>query len=371
MDNRIALSGVGCVTPVEQPWKDLSNGVRWYENESHIDLSNINPELNQAKCRRSIIRQMDDIQRILLIASLRSIEDAGLRVNKLNSERMGIVTGTEYGDLDIYETFECTKNPASFRSSLPSTPGLANSIALNIIAPSMTVCGRFSASLEAIVYGMKSLKRKEADIILATGLEKITPTIFERFKVNNALSSSKDCKPFSQKADGFVLSEAAGAVILENEDDLINRGVTEYLRIIGYGKRNGESEKSIINAMKSALNKLDPESIGCVFASANGRCIMDEAEARAIHHLLGDVPVTAIKASTGETLGAGGIINTIAACWSLKNNKIPPVRNYSNEETFEPLKLVKQEMPLQSKRVLVNAIGTNSVSIVLEYVKLS
>ena len=167
MNEDVVISGIGLVTPAENPWESIKQGESWQEKGAMVDVAAFAPRLRKIKCAQGIIRQMDAVHQMCLLACTAALDEAKVKLNKkLDTDRVAIVLGTEYGDLDIYETFERDKTPAAFRSSLPGTPGLANSIALKLYGPSTTLLSQFSAGLEAVVWGLEALERGDVDLIL-------------------------------------------------------------------------------------------------------------------------------------------------------------------------------------------------------------
>ncbi|MGD9364432.1 MAG: beta-ketoacyl synthase N-terminal-like domain-containing protein [Desulfobacteraceae bacterium] len=361
------ITGIGIVSPGYNLRRLLKEGNNVAGVNNRIDTGRLIPDLAKAaKCSRSILRQLDITQQMVLHACISAIGDARLNLNKVDRKRIAIILGTEYGDLTIYEHFFDTLQPTSFRSSLPSTPGLAASIALRIYGHSMTLLGKYSSGMEAIIQGIEILEQGDADIVLAGGFERITETIYKRYELLDLLSKNNISCPYARGRDGIVLTEGAGIVILEKKENAQKRGACFHAEIAGYGIRMGEKRDFILKAMEDAVGQLTAEKIDCIMASANSSPVLDVEEASAIRKLSPEVPVTAIKSIVGEGLGFGGLTNVIGGIYCLQDQCIPATINCSELDTSCKINLIRKYVEKKLHYVLVNSVGTNAVSLLLK-----
>lgn len=370
MSEPIVISGTGLVTPVENPWESIKQGKSWQEKGARVDVAAFAFKLRKTKCAQGIVRQMDAVHQMCLLACTAALNEAKVKLNKkVDPHRIAIVLGTEYGDLDIYETFERNRTPAAFRSALPGTPGLANSIALKFYGPSTTLLSQFSAGLEAVVWGLEALERGDVDLILCGGFDKLAPSVLKRYELTGMLSQKGVSRPYDRRRDGLLLSEGAGIIVMEKEFQAKQRGVRGLARVVGRGMRFGNGRESIASAMRQALQSATLSTVDCVFGSANSCPKLDSEEARAIREILGEVPVTSVKSVAGESLGMGGVLNLVSGIWSIKEGLIPGTINFKEPCRDCPVNVVAESRMERPRSVMVNAVGTNAVSVVLKKIE--
>jgi 3-oxoacyl-[acyl-carrier-protein] synthase II len=368
MKPNIVVTGIGIVTPVSDPQGFILQGRNWNSEKSEIKREELMAELLSARCSRGILRQMDVTQQMVLLSCVRALSNGGIQINKLNRKRVSIILGTEYGDLEVYETFYETFSPMPFRSSLPSTPGLAASIALKFFGHSMTVLGRYCAGLDAIIHGIESIEDGSTDIVLAGGFEKLSKTILKRISAMDLLSKRGISAPFDKNRDGITLMEGSGILLLEREQNALDRGSKIFAHIAGYGRTFGASQEHISSSMKQALSNahMRNEEVDVLFASANSSYDLDREEALACMQTLPDTSVTAVKSITGEPFGFGGAFNLIAGITSLQKNIIPPTINCREFDPELTIPVISSPIEKELSTIMVNAIGTNSVSILIK-----
>ena len=134
----------------------------------------------------------------------------------------------------------------------------------------------------------------------------------------------------------------------------------------GFGIGSGWQQNGIGQAMKSACIQSKMEMVDYISASANSSIKFDRGEAMGIRDIWGkDIPVTSIKSMLGETLGASGVLSTISAVLSMRDNIVPPTVNYRQGEPECDIKIVREPVYKSIDSVMVNSIGLNAVSIIL------
>ena len=235
------------------------------------------------------------------------------------------------------------------------------------------------AGLDAIDFGMKSIRRHQRKTVLAGALEEMCEQTFLGFYKLNYLSGSKpkaevvSC-PFDKRRNGIVFGEGSGVVILEDLESAKERGANIYAEICSFASgfdsfrlnRYNPKGSGMRQAMSLALEKANLESkdINYICASANSTMDGDLAEAKAIKKIFGsftkDIFVSSIKSMLGETYSAGGIFSVIAAIGSICHDFVPPTINTQHIDPDIDLNLiVNKAKEAYLKTVMINAFGQN------------
>jgi 3-oxoacyl-[acyl-carrier-protein] synthase II len=220
------------------------------------------------------------------------------------------------------------------------------------MGPNMCITTACATSNNNIGEAWRIIKFGDADAFIAGGAEAtITPLGIAGFASMKALSCRNDdpqkaCRPFDKDRDGFVMSEGAGIVVLEEYEHAKNRGAKIYCELAGYGctadayhmtapMPEGEgAARAMTIAMRHA--KVTPDQVDYINAHATSTGLGDICETRAIKLALGDharkVPVSATKSTTGHLLGAAGGVELAASALAIKNGLIPPTINLENPD---------------------------------------
>lgn len=322
---------------------------------------------------------LDRCSTLTLIACALAIDDARLRVTEDIAPRIGICLGTAYACQDSMLIFweRILKGGFRYASSIMFTHAYMNT-PISLAAIEFSLKGyhsTYSAGLvsggQAIAHAILALKRKLADCILAGGVEAFSPLTFMANYQAGKLTPCDDgdelMRPFDAHRNGWVLGDGAAILVLETDESARARGAQILGRVMGIGMTQPFDEstdaltEAIERSMRQALmrSEVAPRDLGWICATANGDLVLDEAEALAIARLLGDdstVPVSSIKAATGECVGAGGALNAYAAVASLQYNRVPPTLNV-NEPCENINVVIGRAVEWDARRpVLVNII---------------
>ncbi|MBM3703429.1 MAG: beta-ketoacyl-[acyl-carrier-protein] synthase family protein, partial [Actinobacteria bacterium] len=177
-------------------------------------------------------------------------------------------------------------------------------------------------------------------------------------------------RPFDKERDGFVMSEGAGIIILENLENAMKRSAPIYAEVLGYGTTNdaysmthplssGEQAKKAINLALRYANK-DPSNIDYINAHGSSTPLNDKIETKIIKEIFGErayqIPISSNKSMIGHTLGAAGSIEAIASVLSINNQFIPPTINYEFSDPDCDLDYV----PNRGRNAIVNTVLSNS-----------
>jgi 3-oxoacyl-[acyl-carrier-protein] synthase II len=244
--------------------------------------------------------------------------------------------------------------------------------------PNTAVATACSSAAHAVGDAMRAIQYGDADIMITGGAEStITPMALGGFVSARALSNRNDnpkaaSRPFDRDRDGFVLSEGAGIVVLEELERARRRGATIYGEMLGCGSSSDahhitaphpEGDGAIL-AMRIALRdaRVNPSEIQYVNAHGTSTELGDAAETKAIKAVFGEharhLLVSSTKSMTGHLLGASGGVELIACVLSLKQGVVHPTINYENADPDCDLDYVPNvAREVRTKRVISNSFG--------------
>jgi 3-oxoacyl-[acyl-carrier-protein] synthase II len=393
---RVAVTGIGAVTPlgldVPSTWRAAlagESGIGWISTFDTDGLpvrvagevKGFDPaQVVSAKEARKLERNV-----LLGVAAGReALTDAGL--NGFDPTRVGIVFGSAIGGVPgILEQADVLRERGPDRVSPNFLPNvLVDSvsgqlaISLGIKGPNYAVVSACATGSHAVGEAAEMIKRGSADAVLAGGTEAcIVPLILAGFTAMRGLAAeneepSRASRPFDATRAGFVMSEGAGALLLEDWDTAAQRGARIYAEVLGYGASNDahhmaqpEPEATGVAAMMaSALDRAGVERsrVGYINAHGTSTPLGDAAETKAIKDVFGahayNLAVSSTKSMTGHTFGAAGAIEAIMCVLALHEGKLPPTINYREPDPDCDLDYVPNEArEVQVDVALSNAMG--------------
>jgi len=371
-DRRVVITGLGAVTPigndVETFWSNLKNGVSGIRKIEAFDTTDydcqIGGEVRDFDPKPFFknpkdVRRTDRFAQLALAASKMALEDGGIDVEKLKRrDRFGVIVSSGIGGLRTLQdqqTILLTRGPS--RNSPFTIPMLISNMASGLISmeyglrgPNMCIVTACATSNNAIGESWRIIKFGDADIFLAGGSEAPIVAIgLAGFSAMKALSTRNDeperaSRPFDRDRDGFVISEGAGIVVVEELEHARERGAKIYCELTGYGASadayhmtapppNGEGA---VRAMQVALEHacISPDQVDYINAHATSTDIGDVCETRAIKKVFGEqaykVSISSTKSMTGHSLGGAGGIEMAACALSIRDSVIPPTINLEN-----------------------------------------
>jgi 3-oxoacyl-[acyl-carrier-protein] synthase II len=371
-DRRVVITGMGVLTPVgndiETFWSNLKNGVSGIHTIDAFD-----PTAYDCKIGGQVrgfdpkpffknpkdIRRSDRFSQLAMAAAKMALADSGIDVANLKQrDRFGVLVSSGIGGLKTLQdqlTILLTKGPS--RTSPFTIPMLLSNMASGLISmefalhgPNMCIVTACATANNAIGESWRIIKFGDADIFLAGGSEASVVEIgLAGFSAMKALSTRNDeperaSRPFDRDRDGFVVSEGAGIVVVEELEHAKARGARIYCEITGYGLSadayhmtaplpDGEGAA---RAMQLALDhaRLSPDQVDYINAHATSTGIGDICETRAIKRVFGDhaykVAISSTKSMTGHLLGGAGGIEMAACALAIRDSVIPPTINLEN-----------------------------------------
>lgn len=370
---RVVITGLGAVTPVAntvpETWEAILNGK---SGISAIDSFDISPF---ATTFGGVIRNLDitqyisskDAQRMDgfvhygLAAGSQAFEDSGLVVTEANAERIGVAIGAGIGGITgIEECYATYAKSGSRRISPFFVPGnIINMISGNLSikyglkGPNFAIVTACATGTHNIGDAARLIKYGDADVMLAGGAERCTssPTAMGGFIAAKALSRRNDdpqraSRPWDKDRDGFVLSDGAGVVVLEELEHAKARGAKIYAELVGYGMSGdayhmttpSPGGEGAARCMKNALRDagLNPEQVDYINAHGTSTPAGDLGETQAMKTALGNhaykVAISSTKSMLGHMLGAAGGIEAVLTALSIKNQIAPATINLDNPD---------------------------------------
>ncbi|MCE9591305.1 MAG: beta-ketoacyl-ACP synthase II [Planctomycetes bacterium] len=364
---RVVITGLGWVTSlglsVESVWKDLVAGksgirsvTRWDTKEFPTKFGGEvadwtgGPNIDKRDSKR-----LDRFAQFALNAAIDAVNDAGIDFTKEDPWRAGSIVGSGIGGIEEFEeghTKMLQKGPTRVSPfmvpKLMCNAASGNiSIHYHIHGPNSAIATACASAAHAIGEAAKCIRYGEADIMVTGGSEAaLSPLGMACFIALRALSERNDApekasRPFDKGRDGFILSEGAGIVVLEEYERARKRGARIYAEMLGYGQSADgshitapdEEGRGAAHAMQGAITgaKINPGDLNYINAHGTSTPLGDAAETRALKRLFGDlaykIPVSSTKSMTGHLLGASGGVEAIIAAKSIQTGVMPPTIN--------------------------------------------
>ena len=389
---RVAVTGLGAITPIgldaPSTWQAAVAGesgidfiqafdasefpVRIAGEVKGFDPSTVAPAKEARRMDRNVL--------LALGAAQEAWKHAGL--NGVDPDRVGIVVGSAIGGLPgIVEQQEVLRDrvsPFFIPSVLVDSASGQIAISLGLRGPNYAPVSACATGSHAVGEGAELIRRGDADAVLAGGTEScIHPLILAGFCAMRGLVAededpTKASRPFDATRAGFVMSEGACILLLEELESAKSRGATIYAEVLGYGASNDahhmaqpEPEATGVAAMMRAAlqrSKVEPERVGYINAHGTSTPLGDAAETRAIKQVFGEhaygLAVSSTKSVTGHCFGAAGAIESMMCELALHHQLLPPTINYRNADPDCDLDYVPNEArEAQLDVALSNAMG--------------
>ncbi len=317
-------------------------------------------------------------------ACIDALRDSGLEVNEANGERIGVAMGSGIGGIKFIEDNHDRMlaggarkvSPFFIPGSIINMTSGAVSIMQHITGPNISIVTACATSAHCIGFAGRCIEYGDADVMVAGGSEfATTPLAMAGFCSARAMSTRNDeptraSRPFDRDRDGFVLSNGAGCVVLEELSHAKARSARIYAELVGFGM-SGDAYHITLppadgdgarRAMQAAIRNagIDAADIDYVNAHGTSTPAGDVGESVAIRRVFGDatqsLPVSSTKSTTGHLLGAAGVAEAIFSILALRGQVIPPTINLENQDPACDLDYV----PNVARDATLEAVISNS-----------
>ena len=375
MNRRVVVTGTGVISPVgnnvESFWKNLIDGYCGIEvitdfptDDLPVKIAGLVKDFNPAdyEIEPAFARKQDKFTLYAVAAAWQAVKESGLSAaegGNIDPFRLGVYVGSGIGGVttQVRETEKILTDGAKWVSPLFIPTMIANIAAGNIAirnkacGPCLPVVTACATSTHAIGEAYRAIKHGYADAIIAGGSEAcVLPLALAGFANAKALSRSEDPKyaslPFNKNRGGFVMSEGAAVLVLEEYEHAVNRGAVILAEVCGYGntcdayhvtapRPDGKTQAA---AIRMALDEAGYNSDDKLYINAHGTgtALNDVSETQAFKIALGDdaykARISSTKSAMGHLLGAAGAAEALAAILALRNSIVPPTINLDESD---------------------------------------
>jgi 3-oxoacyl-[acyl-carrier-protein] synthase II len=333
-------------------------------------------------------RRLDRVSQFAVVAADEAIRDSGIDITALDPFKFGVILGTGIGGLSEFEegfTTLTTKgadrvSPFTIVKMISNTSAGYVSIKYGLRGPNTTVSTACSSAAHAIGDAANAIAQGRADAMISGGTEAtITPMGLVGFIACRALSQRNDSpatasRPWSRDRDGFVLSEGAGVVVLEEYEHAKARGATIYCEVLGCGNTadayhiTAPHDEGIgaSESMRQAIRMAgwNPTDVEYVNAHGTSTPLGDVAETKALKRVFGDhakrLQISSTKSLLGHLLGASGGVEAIACALMIRHGFVHPTINLHDQDYAAGCDLdyvPNEAREARVRRVLSNSFG--------------
>ena len=400
MKRRIVVTGMGCVSPfgigVDILWKNIiqgNSGIRYLNLDKEKHLVHIGGQVPEFDTTPYVdakdARRMDKFILCSVVAAQLAMEDSKLDLEKEDLTRIGVIAGSAAGGLETIQNNHITMQTRGYHKCSPfmvpmmicNMPAGKITIKYGLRGLSKAVVTACATGAHSIGDAMRSIQVGDADVMLAGGAEAgICDLGIGAFTSAKTLSRAnefpeKASRPYDIKRDGFIMSEGAGILVLEERERALKRGAKIYAELAGYGQSSDAYDMVAPDptgagaalAMELALKDagLKTSDIGYINAHGTSTHVGDIAESNAIKKVFGDITenknlsVSSTKSMTGHMLGGAGAVEAIICIKALREGIVPPTINLDEQDPevanldYTPHKAKQKEL----SAVLSNSFG--------------
>ena len=392
------VTGVGLVSPLgigtSATWEALCEGRSGIGPITKFDASGYAARIAGevqgfdplAFITRKDVKKMDVFIQYAIAAADFARADARLAVTPDIAPRVGVYIASGIGGFSTIEREHQALlkggprkiSPFFIPAAIINLAAGQVSIRLGAKGPNSATCTACSASAHAVGDAFETIRRGDADVMVAGGSEAaITPMGVGGFAAMRALSTRNDeptraCRPFDRERDGFIIGEGAGVVILEERGRALERGAPVYAELVGYGMSAdahhvtapAEDGDGAFRVMRAAVDQagIAPEEVDYINAHGTSTPFNDRIETLAIRRCFGDhadhLAVSSTKSMTGHLLGAAGGVEAGIMALTVREQIIPPTINLENPDPDCDLDYVPNEKrPATLEYGLSNSFG--------------
>ena len=393
---RVVVTGLGMLSPlgasVETSWEGLTAGrsgiapITAFDTDSYpVRFGGAVPDFDMSSyLPAKEARRMDGFIQWGLAAGIQAIRHSGLEDSDSDLSRVGVAMGSGIGGINTIETCHQVLldrgpnkvSPFFVPSSIINMVSGHLSIMYGYRGPNIAITTACTTGTHNIGYAARMIAYGDADVMIAGGAEKATsPTTMAGFASMKALSARNDSpaeasRPWDLNRDGFVLSDGAGALVLESLEHATARGATILAELSGFGASAdahhmtspAENGAGAAASMQAALNdgQHNPSDISYINAHGTSTPLGDIAETDAIKTVFGahasTLAVSSTKSMTGHALGAAGAIEAVISVLAIRDQCAPPTINLDDPDPACDLDYV----PHQAREMEIHAALSNS-----------
>ncbi len=398
MKRRVVVTGLGLVTSlgcrVEDVWTRVCNGENGVRMLQRFDAAAYRVRFGgeirdcdwstEGYIDQRETKRLDRFTQLAMVAGIDAVRDSGIDFSKEELFRCGVMVGSGIGglhEIEAQHTRLLEKGPEKVSAfTIPKL--IANaasgqvSIQYGLRGPNAAVVTACASATNAIGDAFRTIQYDDAEVMITGGSEAaVTPMGLSGFAAMRALSERNDdpahaSRPFDANRDGFVLSEGAGLLVLEELEHAKARGAKIYAELLGYGMsadgghitQPDKNGTGAAHAMALAVRdaRIDPTEIGYINAHGTSTPLGDQAETTAIKSVFKDhaykLSVSSTKSQLGHLLGASGGVELIFSVLALRDSLIPPTINYETPDPACDLDYT----PNQARQRKLTAVMSNS-----------
>ena len=402
MTRRVVVTGIGAVTPIGHGGDGLWNGVmadrsavrcidrfdpRPFPSQIAAQVNDFEPE-DHLDARRA--RRLDRFSQFAVAASRMAATDAAFRPTAETADRTGVYIGSALGGVAFAEEQHVRYVESGLRSVAPTLAlavfggaGASNvAIDLGITGPSVGNANSCASGTVAIGQAFEAIRGGVIDAALAGGSEApLAPLTFGAFAMIRVLSTRNGdpphaSRPFDAGRDGFVMSEGAAVLMLEERDAAERRGAPILAELLGYATTNDAHHmtaphpdgRGAARAMTLALEDaaLTADAVDYVNAHGSSTPLNDVTEARAIRRALGtaadSVAVSGTKGLYGHPLGASGAIEAAISVLAIQHGRLPGTNNLRELDPACEIDVLREARSVTPGVVLSNSFGFGGIN---------
>ncbi len=396
---RAVVTGIGLVTPIggnlDEVWQGLlagRSGIRRIQAFNTTGLPcQIGGEIVDFSPEQFIpakeARRMSRASQMALVAAHRAVADAALPIPLTDPERVAVSIGTAVGGVERFEEgIRTTRtegfaktNPFLLASTLPNMPAFHVTKEFGAHGPNRTVTTACATGTQSVGEGAEAIFQGVADVVMAGGVDAVlVDFVLIGFAAMRALPTSFNdqpelaSRPFDARREGFLLSEGAAILILENLEHAVARGARIYAEVAGHAN-SGDAyhiaapdpqATGAVRTMRWALESagMGVEEIDYINAHGTSTPANDAIETLAIKQLFGarayQIPISSTKSMLGHSMGAAGAVEAAVCALTLRNQVIHPTVNYETPDPACDLDYVPgRARPARVRAALSNSFG--------------
>jgi 3-oxoacyl-[acyl-carrier-protein] synthase II len=367
---RVVITGMGAITPlgssVDLFWNGLINGISGVRRITQFDASNLPcqiageiPDFNpESYMDHKEARRLPRSAQIGLASSIQAVKDAGLPDVMPDPERCAVVFGTALGGIEQFDEGITTLRSQGINKVSPFTIpfGIPNLAAFLIAkrfqcqGPNSTIVTACATGTQTVGEATELIRHGKADLVITGGTESLIRDftvagfcVMRAIPFNYNDNPQSASRPFDAKREGFIISEGAGALVIEDLEHALRRGVHIYAEVVGQSSTSDAfhivqpdpDAKGPIRAMRWALDDagIPPSKIDYINAHGTSTPLNDPVETKAIKTVFGEhafkLAISSSKSMIGHPMGAAGTLEAVACVMTLIHGIIHPTINYS------------------------------------------